>query len=69
MSDVGNETKAATKAAQGAGPAGSSRMANPSIGDTKLSGAVAELHAQHPYDCNDRSPHHDANQHMRQARK
>ena len=49
---VGNETKADMK---GAGV----------VGDSSLSGATAELRAQHPHAHSDHGPHHGGTEHIR----
>lgn len=64
---VGNETKAAVGAAQSKGtnagiPTGGNAKGP---GDTGLSGAVSELHSQHPHSYHDRGPHHGTSTHIR----
>ncbi len=50
--------------ATGTGVAGSEFSPGKAVGDSSLSGAVADLHSQHPHKWDDLGPHHGGNEHL-----
>jgi hypothetical protein len=60
---VGNEKKADVKGAQHGEPTDGQRSPGP--GHTHLSGAMHELHSQHPIPYHDHGPHHGTEHHVR----